>query len=131
MIPMLVRHKNKFLVFLVLLLAVTSMSFNSYDADEPAWKAKNLEVLPADITHEQLDELMDGYNISLGVQCVYCHVKTETGWDYVSDAKREKAIARKMQIMTTDINQKYFGNTNKLFGTVTCMTCHQGGTMPR
>lgn len=128
---MLQQHRNKFLVTTVMVLALSCLSFLVKDAEEPAFKPKNLKVLPKDITKEQLDEVMKGFNQALGVKCIHCHVKNESGWDFASDDKPEKNISRKMFTMTRAINKKYFGVDHKLFGTVTCMTCHQGGTEPK
>lgn len=39
---------------------------------------KNLQVLPRDITRDQLLAVMRGFTRSLGVRCNYCHVVTAT-----------------------------------------------------
>jgi hypothetical protein len=44
-----------------------------------------------------------------------------------SDSSEEKIIARKMMVMTNEINEKYFGKNS---GTVGCMTCHNGKINP-
>jgi hypothetical protein len=126
------KNKNKFLAAIVMLLALSCMSFLADDNKSPeVFKPKNLKVLPKDITHDELIELMKGFNQSLGVKCVFCHVNIGDKWDFASDEKKEKSIARKMFKMAHAINKKYFGVTSKLYGTVTCMTCHQGGTEPK
>jgi hypothetical protein len=40
---------------------------------QEAFKAKNLKVLPKNISKEDLDKVMDGFKASLGVRCNYCH----------------------------------------------------------
>ncbi len=97
-------------------------------------KYKNLKILPRNITEAALDKIMDNFNYSLGVNCDYCHAKTEKPDElkFESDAKPEKAIARKMMLMTYDINIKYFnGSKDKLATqTVTCYTCHRLNPYP-
>ena len=97
-------------------------------------KFKNLKVLPKDITDEALDKVMDSFNFSLGVRCNFCHARADTGrhLDFASDAKEEKGIARKMMIMTANINKKYF-NFNKdaeVPKIVGCVTCHRKNPIP-
>ena len=87
----------------------------------PQWQ--NVHVLPKNLSHEDMDAIMEAYNTSLGVTCGYCHVKG----DKASDDKEEKRIARKMITMTNEINEKYFGKNT---GTIGCMTCHNGKTNP-
>jgi predicted metal-binding protein len=128
---MIQNNRNKLLVSMVMILAIGCLSFLTKDKDVLVFKGKNLKVLPKNISKEQLDEVMKGFNQALGVKCVHCHVKNENSWDFASDEKKEKHIARKMFTMTRSINKKYFGVNHKLFGTVTCMTCHQGGTKPK
>ena len=71
---------------------------------------KNLQVLPKNITPDSLDKIMDGFNAMLGVNCKYCHYKDKTADTLIFDRddKPEKEIARKMILMTMDINKKYF-----------------------
>ena len=95
---------------------------------------KNLKVFPKDISEEALFKFMDEFNKALGVDCNYCHAKNKitTELDFISDTKSEKEIARKMMIMTNDINIKYFGfnNNDNAIVPVTCITCHRGKERP-
>lgn len=97
-------------------------------------KFKNLKVLPKNISEEELDKVMDSYKIALGVDCNYCHSKKAgvDELDYASDKKPEKEIARKMMVMTTDINKKYFdfNKSKSNIQAVTCFTCHKGEPRP-
>jgi len=78
------------------------------------------------------DEVQDG----LGVSCSFCHVRNSDGhtFDYASDAKPEKEIARRMMRMTIGINKKYFGVHPAMLGdslmVIQCATCHQGQPHP-
>lgn len=103
-------------------------------AEDPQTKFKNLKVLPKNITEEKLDSIMEAFNYSLGVKCIFCHVRPDSGEElnYVSDAKGEKDIARNMMRMTDNINKKYF-NFNKEktpLQTITCISCHQKKARP-
>src|SRR5947207_14198032 len=78
-------------------------------ADEGEFK--NLKVLPQNITHEQLIATMRGFARSLGVKCGHCHVAAPAGskekFEFASDAKPEKNVARTMILMTRAINDEY------------------------
>jgi Photosynthetic reaction centre cytochrome C subunit len=91
-------------------------------------KYKNLKVLPKNISEAALDKIMDNYNVALGVNCNYCHSKSTKADEllFESDAKPEKLIARKMMIMTNDINKRHF----KGAATISCITCHRGQEFP-
>ncbi len=71
---------------------------------------KNLQILSKDISEHDLDSVMHHFSQSLGVHCDFCHAKNEDGkkMNFVSDAKPEKNIARKMMLMAIDINKNYF-----------------------
>jgi hypothetical protein len=91
---------------------------------------KNLKVFPKDISREQLISNMKFFSQSLGVRCTYCHVGVEgqplSTFDFASDAKDKKLIARAMLEMAHRINKEEFDGQMK----VTCFTCHRGSTRP-
>jgi hypothetical protein len=95
---------------------------------------KNLQILPKDISREQLLGNMKFFAQSLGVRCTHCHVGTEgqplSTFDFASDAKPAKLIARKMLAMVHRINEQEFGVTDMKGVKVTCFTCHRGSTKP-
>jgi hypothetical protein len=101
-------------------------------------KFKNLKVLPKNISHEDLDKVMDAFKEALGVKCNFCHAASKDSnshrLDFASDEKPEKNIARKMYKMTAKINKKYFNYNRNEEGepipTVECMTCHHGKEHP-
>ena len=81
----------------------------------PKNSAKNLKVLPKDISDEKLDSIMHSYNIALGVKCNFCHVPfnkldfaKKDSLDYASDAEPMKENAREMMRMTIEINKNHF-----------------------
>jgi thioredoxin reductase len=116
------------------------------DAQAPAAPAQphrvmprptNLQVLPKDISTEDLIKLMRGYAGALGVHCNFCHEVNEQTHhtDFAADTKPEKASARTMILMTREINDKYLPqihdpDTPPEVKVVTCGTCHRGMTTP-
>jgi hypothetical protein len=97
-------------------------------------KFKNLKVLPKNISEAALDKIMDNFNYALGVKCNYCHAKNDKldELKFESDAKPEKNMARKMMLMTYDLNIKYFSATKDRLAlqTVGCITCHRQNPYP-
>lgn len=108
-------------------------------------KFTNLQVLPKDITRDQLVQTMRGFAMSTGTRCIFCHVSKDPNdkegndlskFDFASDANDHKKIARAMLVMTKAINQEHINAKIKpLMGdeakNVTCFTCHQGQKHPQ
>ncbi len=124
---------HKTITFKIMLLMVGLITMISAGLPSQT-KFINLKILPKNISEKELDKVMDGFNISLGVDCNYCHAKKTTvdELNFASDKKTEKEIARKMMLMTTNINKKYFDfNKQKSnIQAVTCYTCHRGNPIP-
>ena len=99
---------------------------------------KNLQVLPKDLTVEQVHDIMHHWAQALGVGCEHCHaVDTKAPlWhghprlDFASDAKPEKHTARLMYKMVTEINTEYISKVPNSGMPVTCGTCHRGQADP-
>ena len=97
---------------------------------------KNLQVLPKDISRQDLTETMRAFNTALGVQCTYCHAYIGPGDpknDMASDEKAPKLVARVMLQMTSDINARLAANIKKPADQITkvaCATCHRGSAIP-
>ena len=79
---------------------------------------------------------MRNFTSYLGVRCQYCHVGEEgqplTQFDFVSDTKRTKVVAREMMLMVAEINRRLDslpGRTSPGLQ-VTCNTCHRGTSRP-
>lgn len=69
------------------------------------------------------------YSRSLGVRCTHCHVPYE--WE--SEDKPTKQIARDMSAMMKVINSQLLENIKNLQGRspgINCTTCHRGQTKP-
>ena len=112
---------------------------------------KNLQILPKDISNDDLDSVMHHFTASLGVKCSYCHVKNEATdkMEFAKDDKPEKLIARKMMLMAIDINKNHFQQIEETMDSgkfvmptdtsavsymlkyVTCYTCHHGDPHPK
>ncbi len=131
---------NKKLILTISLLSVvvfigtTAMQAQQQQQDETP---KNLNVLPKDITHDQLEKVMRDWSQALGVRCGFCHARnTETNRnDFASDAKPEKQMAREMMKMTEKINKKYFKmdkdeHGGDMMAAIACITCHHGAAHP-
>lgn len=114
----------------------------SVAANHPAknqQQKRNLKVLPANISHDSLDHLMDTYKFAMSVKCGYCHAPSKTDpkkRDMASDDNPMKDVARKMITMTNDLNEKYIHTLKHLptdsvaVQMVTCNTCHRGQARP-
>ena len=87
---------------------------------------KNIKVLTG-MADSQLIPVMNYMAASLGVRCNFCHVNTNGQWDYPSDAKEEKQVARKMITMVIDLNKASFNGNPE----VSCYTCHRGRNQPQ
>jgi hypothetical protein len=98
-------------------------------------KYTNLQVLPKDIAPKALVDVMRSFAIDLGTRCEHCHVGAGNDlstFDFASDAKPEKATARKMMNMIMAIQAQYLnavGDPARL-PKVTCYTCHRGALKP-
>src|ERR1039458_10464919 len=84
----------------------------------PMPEPKNLKLLKP----EHLMETMQSFRVALGVRCDFCHVQN----DFASDEKPHKEIARKMIVMSREINTNF--PDGKMH--VTCYTCHRGSEEP-
>jgi hypothetical protein len=100
---------------------------------------KNLQVLPKDLTGEQVHHIMEGWAAALGTHCDNCHApnpnaKVEPGkrprLDFALDTKPEKGTARMMVKMVADINGNYISKVKNSGVKVSCGTCHQGHLHP-
>jgi len=89
---------------------------------------KNIQVLK-DLPADQLYPTMHFIADSLGIQCVDCHVGIPGQVDGEKDDKQMKRTARKMIMMTMEINKANFDGQNGN-RTVTCYTCHRGSRQP-
>jgi hypothetical protein len=100
---------------------------------------KNLQVLPKDMSRQQVVALMRTIAPALGVRCEFCHVRTENAegrevTDYAADDKQTKKTARGMLKMVMEINQTILpgiGLDLTERHMVSCETCHHGLNKPQ
>ena len=98
----------------------------------------NLQVLPKNLTGEQLHEIMEKWEGSLGAHCNTCHAVDPKNigpngrprLNFADDSKEEKLTARLMYKMTEDINVNYVSKVPSSDMPVTCGTCHRGHLGP-
>ncbi|MEO8499373.1 MAG: c-type cytochrome [Vicinamibacteria bacterium] len=106
-----------------LFLAVSFLAVSGYAAE-----GKNLQVLPKDITKDDLKKTMDGFAEQLGVKCTFCHIVDQ----YEKDERPHKADARRMIRLVLDMKAKkadYFGPRTKE-AVIACGLCHRGKAEP-
>lgn len=119
-------------------LAVAAVVLALLPAGAAAQEApKNLQVLPSDMSRQQVTAIMRNFTFALGVRCSTCHVGEEgqplSTYDFASDDKPMKVKARAMLQMSMAINNQYLaelpgrGEPNVR---VTCVTCHRGVRRP-
>lgn len=136
----------------VMLVAAAALN-----AQQPA--PKNLQVLPKDMPRPDVVRLMRSFAMGLGVRCQHCHVgegNDLSKFDFASDAKPQKEIARKMLRMVMEINNRHLADVvvpaapaappdpaappaaappaaapgQPPAPRVTCFTCHRGALKP-
>jgi hypothetical protein len=105
----------------------------------------NLQVWPKDTPRAAVIQTMNAFNDSLGVECNYCHVQQNGRFDFASDEKREKRVARQMILLRDSINVMLPAVVGKPAGAgptagdgqpgapvrVLCRSCHRGLPVPR
>src|SRR5690349_21026670 len=97
----------------------------------------NLKVLPKDISKPALINMMRSFTGALGVRCQYCHVGREgmplDSFNFASDDKRTKKVARVMLHMVMHINEEHLAEVPdrpEPHVVVKCATCHRGIARP-
>jgi hypothetical protein len=103
----------------------------------------NLQVLPKDMTGQQVRNIMESFSGALGVECDFCHTRDPKNvgpngrprMNFADDSKPDKQIARIMYTMTIQMNRDYISKAMDLdkdgMGKpVNCGTCHRGHEMP-
>jgi len=133
-------------LFAAAVLAVSTVAQAPQSAQAPAGgpppqvhpAPTNLQVLPKNLTGQQVHEIMEQWEGSLGAHCNTCHTPDPKNigpngrprLNFADDTKEEKATARKMYLMTEDINRNYVAKIDSSGAPVTCGTCHRGHLGP-
>lgn len=108
---------------------------------------RNLQVLPKDMTRQQVTAVMRSFTMALGVRCDHCHEPDPNATapaegrgrggpdlDHSLDGKETKKIAREMMRMVNAINGEFLPKTGRAIDArnqVTCETCHHGLARPQ
>jgi hypothetical protein len=118
-------------------LAIVSVTAGAQaPAKFPPDSLVNTKVIPHSTPVPQVLGLMRNITGDLGVRCQFCHVGKEgqplSQFDFASDDKRTKLVARQMMLMLQEINRRI--DTIPARSTpalqATCATCHRGLSRP-
>jgi len=129
------KNKKLIIIATICLATLAAQTFAKDDHDHDS-KAKNLKVLPKDMSMQEIHDVMRVYSKSLGVHCDFCHVNHEVEgqkpkMDFAADDKPEKEIARDMIRMVEGINKNYISKMgDHTLTPVMCVTCHNGRVKP-
>jgi hypothetical protein len=119
---------GSFVILTLTLVMVVARPLATLQAQAPQ-APHNLQVLPKDMTNQQVVTLMRTFTAGLGQQCTYCHVA-----DRSSDEIPKKLVARKMIAMEMAINDQFLKDVGEPApagsSKVTCYTCHRGAEKP-
>ena len=129
------RKKN--LITIIIIFTIIFGIKTSGQQKEQEEPPKNLKILPKTMSVEEVKQVMKVFTKSLGVKCDFCHVShPQEGqpfpkFEFASDDKPEKEIARKMMVMVDSINANFITKMGEPdFENVTCVTCHMGKVKP-
>jgi hypothetical protein len=124
------------LVAFALLLAPPAL-FSQPPGRWPPDSLVNLQVFPRTTPVMEVIGAMRNATFALGVRCQFCHVGEEEmpleRFDFASDEKRTKLVARQMMRMVQEINRRLDTLPGRAAGglEVSCATCHRGVTRPQ
>ena len=119
------------------LLALTAAPAALGQGTFPPDSLVNVKVIPKNTPVRDVVVMMRNFATNLGVRCTYCHVGEETAplttYDFASDQKRPKQVARVMLQMVNAINGQHLSSVPGRSSpelTVSCETCHRGVARP-
>jgi hypothetical protein len=123
----------------VLAFSITTLIASAANAQTPAPAPQpppmtNLQLYPKETPRAEIVATMQGFTQALGVQCTYCHMGQAPNFDFASDAKPTKTVARKMILMAREVSAKMPEITGKPAADITrlrCATCHRGVAIPK
>jgi hypothetical protein len=124
------------LPLLSLAFAATSLASAQPPGKFPPDSLVNTKVIPRSTPVIEVIGTMRNFTSALGVRCQFCHVGREgqplAEFDFASDQKRNKLVARQMMRMVAEINSRLdtIPERSQSPVTVTCITCHRGVNRP-
>jgi hypothetical protein len=119
-----------------LLALAASHLFAQARAKFPPDSLVNTKVIPKSTPVLQVIGTMRNFTSDLGVRCQFCHVGEEgqplTQFNFVSDEKRTKLVARQMMLLVQEANRRVdtVPGHSPDDPQVTCATCHRGVSKP-
>jgi len=132
------RKRNTLFGIVSISIWILAVTANAQIPMEVYQNPENLQVLPPDISPEELRDTMFSIGQQVGLRCAKCHdFDVDTPFaerDYASDQKELKRVAREMMLMIRGINDAVSaidrGPDHKAIA-VQCVTCHRGVNQPR
>ncbi|HEX6576000.1 MAG TPA: c-type cytochrome [Gemmatimonadaceae bacterium] len=118
------------------LLGSSSLAAAQAQGKFPPDSLINTKVFPRTTPVSDVVGAMRNFTGALGVRCQFCHVGAEgqplSQYDFASDEKRNKLVARQMMRMVAEINARLDTIPQRPASPVTasCMTCHRGVSRP-
>jgi photosynthetic reaction center cytochrome c subunit len=125
-----------FLRVITAVITVSAVCAAQTPAKFPPDSLVNTHVIAHSTPVIQVIGTMRNFTFDLGVRCQYCHLGTEgqplTQFNFVSDEKRTKLVARQMMLMVQEINRRLDSLPGRASTglQVTCNTCHRGTNRP-
>lgn len=127
--------------FLLLLLAFPTLAAAQVAGKFPPDSLMNVQVIPKGTPVMQVVGQMRNITGALGVRCPFCHVGEEgkplSTFNFASDDKPTKLVARQMMRMVEEINRRLdtlpeheMPGHDMPHVEVTCRTCHRGIEIP-
>jgi len=121
---------------LALLLSIAIRADAQPTGKWPPDSLVNTRVIPRSTPVTQVVGVMRNFAGELGVRCQFCHVGDEgmplDRFDFASDQKRTKLVARQMMLMTQEINRRLGSIPGRVATSpqAACVTCHHGVSRP-
>ena len=134
------NHKTAVMALITGLLIASTYAFSPAPAAVVhGGHENNLKVLPKDISHDELMQVMHSFEVALGLSCKDCHARSTsdtTKLDFMADTKLKKTALGMMK-MVQEVDSAHFavkGDFKENYLTsqfkVTCITCHNGHAKP-
>jgi hypothetical protein len=120
----------------VILLAAVSSADAQPAGKFPPDSLINTKVIPKGTPVTEVVGTMRNFTSALGVRCQFCHEGKEgmplAQFDFASDKKRNKLVARQMMRMLQEINRRLdtLPERPKPLIVAECATCHRGVSRP-